>query len=102
MLESIITIDTNFYIERNKFPSKIISIAPKIKDNSSIAPKIKDNSSIAPKIKDNSQIVEYPEIGHRKLIIRNGYRPTFSNGNFGRQSKKDCREIVFRYRIPKN
>jgi len=82
MLESIITMDTNFYNERNKSPSKIISIAPKITNN--------------------SQIVEYPEIGHRKLIIRNGYRPPFSNGNFGRQSKKNCREIVFRYRIPKN
>lgn len=82
MLESVITMDTNFYNERNKFPSKIISIAPKITDN--------------------SQIVDYPETGYRKLIIRNGYRPTFSNGNFGRQSKKDCREIVFRYRIPKN
>ncbi len=91
MLESTITMDTNFYnehIELNKFPSKLISIALKI--------------SIAPKITDNCQIVDYPETGHRDLIIRSRYRPTFSNGNFGRQSKKNCLEIVFRYRIPKN
>ena len=49
MLESTITMDTNFYNEHNelnKFPSKLISIAVKI--------------SIAPKITDNFQIVDYP------------------------------------------